>query len=230
MALNAETIRRRASTLTARAVKRVGYHTPLHRLVFYRYEYMFRPGQLAFLCQCLDETSHLSGPVVEIGCAGGHTTVFLNKHLDDLGGQRPYICIDTFDGFIAEDIAAERARGKRSAYEHVFKAYSKQYFERTLANNEVQRASVIQADVNTFDFRGIDDISLCMVDVDLYRPVRSALDAVYPRMAKGGIIVVDDCLDQNEYDGALLAYREFIASHGFPEEVRCSKLGTVVCP
>ncbi len=63
-----------------RSVRRVGQHSPLRGMLSYRYEYMFSPGQLCFLCECLDRTSSLPGPVVEIGCAGGRTTVFLNKY------------------------------------------------------------------------------------------------------------------------------------------------------
>lgn len=175
----------------ANAAKTVAYHTGLHRTLFYRYDYMFRPRDLAFLVNSLTETSGLPGTIIEIGCAAGHTTVFLNTHLDDLGDTRRYVCLDTFAGFTRADIDVEVQRGHQSSqYEYVFRAYRKAWFDQTMKNNNISRVTSIQADVNTFDFSPYRDISFCLVDVDLTRPVSRALEEVYPRMAPGGIIVV----------------------------------------
>jgi hypothetical protein len=62
----------------------------------------------------LDHTTHLDGSIAEIGVARGQTTVFLNEHLQHSGDSRAYLCIDTFKGFTAGDIAYEGTRrGKR---------------------------------------------------------------------------------------------------------------------
>jgi hypothetical protein len=49
-------------------------------------------------------------------------------------------------------------------------------------------------------------------------------------MAPGGVIVVDDCLADNMYDGALQAYREFTAAQGLPERITHGKLGVIDVP
>ncbi len=67
----------------------------LNRIWMAHYAYMFTPAQLCFLVHCLDETKHLQGPVVEVGCARGQTTLYLNLHLASLESPKPYICIDT---------------------------------------------------------------------------------------------------------------------------------------
>jgi O-methyltransferase len=218
------------ASFAARAVKRIGYHTPFQRVLFHQYDYMFTPGQLMFLSECLRDTQSLDGPILEIGCAGGSTTVFLCRYLDELASSRRYLCLDTFTGFTAEDIAVERGRGKTAAYEAIFKAYSPEYFARTLRNNAVSRPEVIQVDVNEFDFSTIEDVSFCLIDVDLYRPVRRALEGVLPRMASGGIVVVDDCVDDNEYDGAYQAYTDFVRERRLTASVRCEKLGCLSVP
>ncbi len=79
-----------------KAVKSAAYYTPLQKLFVHRYTYMFSPERLFFLCQRLTDTKGMPGPVLEIGCAYGQTTVFLNRHLDCLEDSRQYICIDTF--------------------------------------------------------------------------------------------------------------------------------------
>jgi len=218
---------RRLQPRMARAVKGVANHTPLGKLVFYRYDYMFHPTDLAFLVQCVTDTAHMSGPILELGCAGGHTSVFLNKHLDDLEGKRSYFAIDTFDGFTSEDVEVEIGRGKQlEDFDETFRAYRQEWYERTMKLNGVTRVTSIKADVNTFDFSQFDDISFCLIDVDLYRPVMSALDEVIPRMAPGGIIVIDDCMDLNKYDGAFQAYAEITTKLGVPSEIH-RKLGVL---
>jgi SAM-dependent methyltransferase len=211
----------------ARAVKGVANHTPLGRLVFYRYDYMFHPMDLSFLVQCVTDTAHLRGPILELGCAGGHTSVFLNKHLDDLEGNRSYFAIDTFAGFTPEDVEVEIGRGKQvEDFDETFRAYRREWYERTMQLNGVTRVTAIEADVNIFDFSRFSDISFCLIDVDLYRPVMKALDEVIPRMAPGGIIVIDDCMDLNKYDGAYQAYMEITERLGAPQEIH-RKLGVL---
>jgi len=215
----------------ANAVKNLAYYSGLHRLIFYRYDYMFRPRELALLVSSLTETQGQLGPIMEIGCAAGHTTVFLNKHLDDAADPRDYVCVDTFAGFTDDDIAVEVERGHRSSrYAFLFRAYRKSWFDQTMRNNKVTRVTSIQADVNSFDFSPYRDISFCLIDVDLMRPVKKAVEEVFPRMAPGGIIVVDDCVPDGKYDGALQGYTEFVKSIGFPVDIREGKLGFIRIP
>lgn len=182
------------------------------------------------LCNYLDETHELSGPIVEIGCEMGRTTVFLNKHMDVRKDKRSYFCVDTFDGFTATDIAYEVDQGGKpeSFLKRQFQSHQKDIFERTMQINSIQRVRAIQADVNEFRFDGVENISFCFIDVDLYRPVLSALSRVYERMAPGGLIAVHDCdpRQENPYRGAYRAYAEFVRGKGLPEEVQ-ERLGVV---
>lgn len=228
MSARLERARRQTASLSYRAFRAVAHHSPLRRFVSYRYEFMFSPRDLAFLGSCLEATASLPGPIVEIGCAGGRTTVFLNKYLDDLGADRRYVCIDTFAGFTATDLDAERRRGHTTVhYEHAFAEYSEKQFLRTLRSNAVHRPEVVKVDVHEFDFSSLSDISFCLVDVDLYRPVRHALEQVVPRLAKGGLVVVDDCTPDGVYKGAREAYLEFTRDHGLPADIRNGSMGVI---
>jgi predicted O-methyltransferase YrrM len=229
--VNRSTQRERARMIAASAIKSVAFRTGLHRAVFYRYDYMFQPAELAFLVSCLTRTHGLPGPIVEIGCAGGNTTVFLNKHLDDLADRRSYLCVDTFEGFTDDDIAVETARGKDAErYRYIFRAYRQSWFDRTIANNGISRVRSIKADVNEHDFGDLRDISFCLIDVDLKRPVERSLEELVPRMAPGGIVVVDDCASDNKFDGALAAYAEFTDRHDLPMRIENGTLGVIEIP
>lgn len=205
--------------------------------MFHRYQYFFWPRELAFLCETLSETLDVPGDILEIGCANGSTTVFLNKHLDsievqDREGQDPiekrYHCIDTFSGFTEEDIQHETEHRDKNVDDYFsYSVNDVRWFQAMLEANGVQRARAIKADANTFDFSQFTKISFCLVDVDLYRPVKSSLEAVYDLVSPGGIIVVDDCKPNSKYDGALEAYREFIGARSLDEELRFGKFGLI---
>ncbi len=208
--------------------KELALYTPLNYYVFYTYRYNFTPAQLSFLCSCLDQTKTLSGSIIEIGCAGGHTTVFLNKHMDFSGIEKPYICIDTFSGFTESDINHEVFnRGKDKNRYTGFQVNKKKWFDYTIQQNGISRVKSYQADINQFDFNSLTNISFCIIDVDLYLPVKTALEKVYNLLDEGGIIVVDDCKPNQIFDGAYQAYCEFLSNRQLEKKIVLDKLGIV---
>ncbi|HJT21834.1 MAG TPA: TylF/MycF/NovP-related O-methyltransferase [Nitrospira sp.] len=213
------------------AIRDVLIHTPVGQYLGYRYCHMFTPAQLGFLVNCITDTAHLPGPIFEIGCAAGVSTVWLNKHMDDIGIEKPYIAIDTFNGFVEEHIQYEASqRGKdagRFVMKKVFESNKKKWVERTLKRNAVTRVNLFECDATTFDYGKYKDISFALIDVDLYLPVKEVLDKLYPQMAKGGIIVVDDCIGPGLWDGALQAYDEFTRKINLASEIVHRKLGII---
>ncbi len=206
--------------------------SPLRKYVLPRYTYNFTAAQLAFLCACLDQTRDVPGNIVEVGVAGGETTLFLNNYLEAEGINKEYIAVDTFAGFIPTDIQFEvTQRGKEgSHYVGVegFQINKQSWYDLTMRMNRVTRVRSIQADVNQFDLRTLGAISFCLLDVDLYRPMIKALRELYEVLSVGGVIVVDDCsLKDARFDGSLQAYQEFMREIGKPEEIVYGKLGVV---
>jgi predicted O-methyltransferase YrrM len=206
--------------------------SPWRRRVLPRYVYNFDAAQLCFLCANLEQIRGVSGSIVEIGVGGGETTLFLNSFLDAEKIEKPYLALDTFAGFAPEDVEFEvRQRGKRlSQYAGVagYHVNKQAWVDATMRLNRVTRVRSIRADVNTFDLTTLAPIAFCLLDVDLYRPVKKALDEVYKALSAGGVIVVDDCSERDaRWDGALQAYREFVRAMGKPEQIVHRKLGLV---
>jgi predicted O-methyltransferase YrrM len=205
------------------------------------YQFMFFPRQLRFLLDCLDRTMSIAGSVVEVGCAYGLTTTFLYEYLRDSGCAKPYVCIDTFSGFSNADIEYERTvRGKRAAYK-AFRVNHPDWLRQALARRHINDVEIIQGDICELDASRLpEEIAFCLLDVDLYRPVKAGLEKIYPRLAPGGIIVVDDCwtVDRHMwvegysdmYDGALEAYREFVTHRGLAPRLVEAKLGVIQKP
>ena len=189
--------------------------------MYHRYEYAFPPGQLAALIGVLDQGLRVPGSVVEVGCAYGHTTVLMAKHLAARSEVRRQICVDTFSGFTSEDATFEiEHRGKTVDYSTLYADVTMETFRRNLANNGVVGVEAIVADVNDFDFDRVGPVAFAFIDVDLYRPMKRAITECYDRLSPGGVIACDDCTTRLEaYDGALQAYTEFVEERGLPTEI-----------
>ena len=138
-------------------IKEIQFNTPWRRYFFPRFAYSFSAPQLCFLCQCIEDAKHVNGAISEIGCAGGSTTVFLNKNMDAQNIEKAYYAIDTFSGFVSEDIEFEVAnRGKtKKSYSQAFTVNKKKWFDRTMEQNRITRVRSIEADINKFDLTTI---------------------------------------------------------------------------
>lgn len=209
------------------ALKSLAVRTRLRNWVFFRYTFMFTPAQLGYLCDEVSATADVPGALLEVGCAYGLTTVWLNRHLDDLGVEKPYHCLDTFSGFVPEHVEHERhQRGHAAETYPAFRTNDPRWFEVTMEVNRIRRVVVHQADAATFDYSGIGPISFALIDVDLYLPVLGALRRVWPLVSEGGVVLVDDCED-GRYDGARQAYEEFAKEIGAPVEIVHGCLGVL---
>ena len=213
-------------------IKEIQFNSPLRRYFFPRYAYNFSPPQLCFLCQCIEDTKHIEGAICEVGCAAGSTTVFLNKYMDAQNIEKAYYAIDTFSGFVSEDIEFEVAnRSKTKKLLMGFQANNKKWFDGTMQQNKITRVSSIEADVNKFDLTTIGSLSFSLLDVDLYRPTKKALQELYDVLSPGGIVVVDDCDSSNiRWDGSDLAYKEFMKEIDQTAQIIHGKFGVIQKP
>jgi SAM-dependent methyltransferase len=198
-----------------------------------RYQYLHTPAQLAHLCRCLDETRHVAGCILEVGCYRGETTLFLNYHMTSQGIDKPYFAIDTFSGFsgatLGRDVPHSRDRAALGAR---FGLNDRRWFDDAMRRNSwITRGRVesIAAEAGSFDFATLAPIAFCLMDVVLYEPTRLALEHMWDLLSPGGIIVVDsidpslheaDC-----YSGSRRAYREFVDLLGLEPRFECQEYG-----
>ena len=213
-------------------IKEIQFNSPFRRYFFPRYAYNFTVPQLCFLCQCIEDTKHIEGAVAEVGCFNGATTVFLNKYMDAQNIRKSYFAIDTFSGFVADDIRFEVAdRGKTKDQITGFQANKKKWFDGTMQQNNITRVRSIEADVNEYDLTTLGPLSFTLLDVDLYRPMKNALQELYEVLSPGGIIVVDDCDASNiRWDGSDQAYKEFMKERNQFVQIIHGKLGVIRKP
>jgi len=210
-------------------IKDISLKTGIQTQLFFNiYPYMFQPKQLIFLTECVKAVEKVPGCFVEAGCAYGATTIFLNKFMDDEGIDRPYYAIDTFSGFVDDHAEYEiKSRGKPKGLKKYFTENKKAWFDKRTNLHGANRVESFESDVAKFDFSSIGPIAFCLLDVDLYKPIKDVLPRVYENMSPGGIIVVDDCQAPNLWDGALQAYEEFVQQKALPNEIAVEKLGII---
>jgi O-methyltransferase len=193
---------------------------------------MFSPIQIVFLAEEAKKAMSLQGSYVEIGCAYGETTLFLAKYLQQLGCEQAYYAIDTFSGFVREHIDHEvSARGKkRSRLSGAFSTNDPSWLKRSLEANGVRNVRITHSDATKVDYSALGPIGFCLLDVDLYNPVRDTLPRIYDALAPNGVIIVDDCKPDVLFDGARQAYLEFCETRQIAAHIVHEKLGVLYAP
>lgn len=176
------------------------------------------PDNLYAYLDALYKKRRLSGGIVEVGCARGGTTAVAYTFLARQGIFKSYTCIDTFQGFVAEHLAADRQLGLPTGHEGVFVDNSRQRVEETLKAWGISQVNLVEGDIVTVDESLIPgQISVCLLDVDLKIPTYEGLQRIYRRLQPGGVILVDDCTAGTSWVGALHGYRSYVKDQGLPE-------------
>ena len=210
-------------------LKELLHHSPLRKYFFPSPIHSFTSAQLCFLCKCIEDTKEVNGAIIEVGCESGSTTLFLNDYMDTQRIEKTYYAIDSFAGFVVEDIDYEiNRRGKIKDYFKSFRTNKKKWFDGTMKQANICSVFSIEADANQFDFLSLGAFSFVLLDVDLYRPTLKCLRQLYQALSPGGLIVVDDCSMMDiRYDGADQAYKEFMKEINQPAHIVYEKLGII---
>ena len=71
---------------------------------------------------------------------------------------------------------------------------------------------LVKADGAEHEFDEIEDpITFVLLDVDVYMPTMNSLNRLWPKVAPGGVIVIDDCLLKE--DGTPITDKKFSGGH-----------------
>jgi predicted O-methyltransferase YrrM len=192
------------------------------------YPYNIQPIQLSLLVSELDRLTNIKGNVLEIGVARGMTTFFLCHHIltQNVDSSFKYIAIDTFESFTDDDIDYEVKERNKKKTDLVGFEYNS--FEKWKKNmKEFKFLHAVKGDCSEVEYLDFSPIKLSLIDVDLYLPTLNALKKIYELTIKGGVIVVDDFLENQAYDGAYSAYMDFCDSKNIEPEVIGDKCGII---
>jgi predicted O-methyltransferase YrrM len=176
------------------------------------------PAGLYVYLDALWNRRSMQGAIVEVGCWLGGTAAMAKRLMERAGMENRYVCIDTFGGFVPEHLQHEPSGSKGTTAS--FASNSPDIVARLLRRWDVSGVELIPGDIAALpDAMLPEQISVALIDVDLKVPVLAALRRIHPRLAPGGIALVDDCADP-DWPGAREGYREFVAEIGEAEDYR----------
>lgn len=165
------------------------------------------------IAEFLAKTNGLSGIVAEVGVYKGGTA----KLICSLTPKR-VLLFDTFEGLPEVSGNDEHLKGKFSDTS----VSEVSEFLKGFSNFAIYKG--VFPDQNS-EYASWERFSFVHLDVDIYPSVRDCLGFFYPRMVKGGIIVLDDH-GATDCPGAKLAADEFAHRHNLTIEptVECQAI------
>lgn len=139
----------------------------------------FRYATLGLAVQRV-QTEGIKGDFAEVGVYQGEMSRFIHA----LAPERRFFLFDTFEGFAKEDIESP-------VFEGMFHDTSAEMVLQRIGNVE---NIVVRKGYVPDTFAGLEDEQFAFVlsDLDLYKPTRQSLEFFYPRLARGGYLIVHD--------------------------------------
>lgn len=154
----------------------------------------------------------IQGDFVECGVWRGHSAHMIASRLTLSGSTRKFHLFDSFEG-LSQRGELDAARSQLTDFD---RETERSYFAVGLAE--------VQSNLSTFSFIEyhpgwiperfveVEDRTFAFVhlDVDLFEPMFSAMEFFAPRLAAGGVIVVDD-YGHSDFKGAKVAIDRYLA-------------------
>lgn len=148
--------------------------------------------------------NNIPGAFAELGVYQGQTARAIH-HMDT---SRTFYLFDTFEGFTEEDLAQETQTEDRFSKE-MFAATSIEKVKKYINGNA---NLCFKPGFFPDTAKGLESEKFALVhlDADLYAPTIEALTFFYPRLNKGGVLIIHDY--NHNWDGVTKAINEFMGS------------------
>ncbi len=166
-------------------------------------------ARLAYLRSIADEIkeNNIQGSIAELGVFKGEFAKHVSRNFE----TEKFYLFDTFEGFDERDVLAEVQLNYSNAS-------SGEYFNNDinlvldkLYNNQ---RCIVKKGYFPETFEGVtDEFVFVSIDVDLYLPIYEGLKAFYPRMKKGGYILIHD-YNSVRFTGAKEAVKKYCRETG----------------
>ena len=188
---------------------------------------MTSPERVIGLCDAVRYVvaAGIEGAVVECGVWKGGSSMAAALMLRELGAADRELCLfDTFEGMSAPTEHDRRAGGPAAAdllaaTTKDAKVWAYSPLDEVRANlastgYPAERVRFVRGKVeDTIPEHAPERIAILRLDTDWYESTRHELEHLFPRLAVGGVLIIDD---YGAWEGARRAVDEFIAAHGAP--------------
>lgn len=162
------------------------------------------------------DKSLVNGDVVELGCYLGTASLFISRHLRQSAVNRAFHVYDSFEG-LPEKLAQDRSPAGEQFIKGELLATKSQFIK------NYKQAGLELPFIHKGWFEDLQPtdlpsrIALAFLDGDYYSSIRSSLKLVWPKMAKGAVVIVDDYASES-LPGAKKAVDEWLRGH--PAKIR----------
>lgn len=166
---------------------------------FYLTSDISRVGKLLSHYELYKMIHELPGDVVETGVFKGAS--FLRwlsfRNLLENQKSRKVIGFDSFAQFPETSFEKDKPYVKRFTEESGEHSISKEELEhicsfKQFENFELVKGDIVQTLPEYFNHKPHTKIALLHIDTDVYEPAKIALETLWPRVVKGGIVIFDD--------------------------------------
>lgn len=173
----------------------------INKRIFLNYDY-YRYATLGLAATTVNK-ENIPGAFAEIGVYKGEMSRFLAPFCE---GRKFYL-LDTFGGFPEEHL---EGRGKDERFRDTNEAVVRGYFK------DKPNVKVVKGMVpGTLSRIQDEKFAFVLLDLDLYPPTVGSLEFFYPRMSRGGYIVLHDYNNPESDQAVKRALDEFLK--GKPE-------------
>lgn len=130
---------------------------------------------------------NIEGEVAELGVFRGDLALELNK----LFSNRKLYLFDTFEGFNELEKLADQNKGYTPDFD--FDAFKNTSIDFVLERMKYKENCIIKQGYFPDSLDGLEEkFAFVSIDVDLYDPIYNGLCYFYPRLSKGGYIIIHD--------------------------------------
>jgi len=143
--------------------------------------------KMMFILQCIKETEHLEGDIIELGSYKGGNAIMIAKFLKQIGSKKKVYACDTFSGIPEED----------SNVKDIAEKYIIEYFSDTnldAVKKKLKKYDVFNVKLVIGDFRNTlpnldkEKFSLVFIDCNIFSSAKLAINFSYPRLVKDGVL------------------------------------------
>ena len=164
---------------------------------------------------------NVHGIVIEFGVRWGQNiSLFTNLRgiYEPYNYNRKIVGFDTFKGF--PSVSSHDGPTNKKGQYGVSNNWDIQleeivaYHEKNAPINHIKKHELIKGDATKTIKKYLNDnpqtiISLAYFDFDIYKPTKECLDAILPRVPKGGIVAFDE-LNCSDFPGETIAFNEVV--------------------
>jgi len=163
---------------------------------------------------------NVPGEIAELGVYRGDFA----RRISFLFPDRKFYLFDTFEGFDVRDLASESEQDLQTNFGN----FSRVNVRSVLAKIPYPLQCIVKAGYFPESLDGLEEnFSFVSIDTDLYKPTYEGLCYFYPRLARGGYIMVHDYAP-SRYQGVKKAVRQFSDEYKIPYTPLSDMNGSVV--